>query len=143
MTTPMRRLFEQLVSAFFLLTIVRKFKSRSSLMKIRAAQVYVLGVKKTRLFFLGVLFVLVSFVFLINGLSLIQTAFFNYSMWSTEVKFIVALLLGGIEFFVATGILIYLFREETWGKFSGIRKVLNSVVEGKSGNKNERDQEGE
>jgi hypothetical protein len=129
MAVTMRRLFEQLVSAFFLLTIVRKFKSRSSLMKIRAAQAYVLGVKKTRLFFLGALFVFVSFVFLINGLFLIQAAFFTYSRWSTEVKFIVALLLGGIEFLVATGVLIYLFREETWGNFSGIQKVVNSVID--------------
>jgi len=134
MTTPMRRLFEQLVSAFFLLTIVRKFKSRSSLMKIRAAQAYVLGVKKTRVFFLGVLFVFVSLVFLFNGLSFIQTALFTYSTWSMEVKFIVAILLGGVEFLAAIGILIYLFREETWGKFSGIQKVVNSVIdeEGKS-----------
>jgi len=129
MTTPMRRLFQQLVSSFFLLNIVRRFKSRSSLVKIKAAQIYVLGVKKTRVFFLGVLFLSVSFIFLINGLSLLQTAFFTYSMWSNEMKFVVALLLGGIEFLGATGILIYLFREETWGKFSGIQKVVNLVVD--------------
>jgi cytochrome c biogenesis protein CcdA len=98
-------------------------------MKIKAAQVYVLGVKKTRAFFLGVLFVSVSFVFLINGLSLIQTAFFTYSMWSIKVKFILALVLGGIEFLGAIGILIYLFREETWGKFSGIQKVVDFVID--------------
>jgi len=129
MTTPMRRLFQQLVSSFFLLNIVRRFRSRSSLIKIKAAQVYVLGVKKTRFFFLGVLFVSVSFVFLINGLSLIQVAFFTYSMWSNESKFFVALLLGGIEFLGAIGILVYLFREETWGKFSGIHKVVNLAVD--------------
>lgn len=96
-------------------------------MKIKAAQVYVLGVKKTRDFFLGALFLSVSFVFFINGLSLIQSAFFTYSMWSSEVKFVVALLLGGIEFLGAIGIFIYLFREETWSKFSGIHKVVNLV----------------
>ena len=98
-------------------------------MKIKAAQVYVLGVKKTRIFFLGALFVLISFVFLINGLYLIQASFFTYSTWSSEVKFFVALLLGGIEFLGAIGIFIYLFREETWVKFYGVRKVLNSVIE--------------
>lgn len=98
-------------------------------MKIRAAQVYVLGVKKTRAFFLGVLFVFVSFVFLFNGLFLVQSAFFTYSMWSNEMKFMVALILGGIEFLVAIGILIYLFREETWGAFSGIQKVVNLVAD--------------
>ena len=45
------------------------------------------------------------------------------------MKFIVALLLGGVEFFGAIGILIYLFREETWGKFSGIHKVVNLAVD--------------
>jgi len=98
-------------------------------MKIKAAQVYVLGVKKTRAFFLGALFVSVSFVFLINGLSLIQAAFFTYSLWSSEVKFFVALLLGGIEFLGAIGIFIYLFKEETWGKFTGIHKVVNLVID--------------
>ena len=98
-------------------------------MKIRAAQAYVLGVKKTRIFFLGVLFVFLSFVFFFNGLSLIQTAFFTYSMCSNEVKFIVALSIGGIEFLGATGLLIYLFREETWGKFSGVQKVVSLATE--------------
>lgn len=103
-------------------------------MKIKAAQVYVLAVKKTRSFFLGVLFVSACFVFLINGLSLIQAAFFTYSRWSNEVKFIVALLLGGIEFLGAIGILIYLFREETWSKFSGIHKVVSLVIDEESRN---------
>jgi len=97
-------------------------------MKIKAAQMYVLGVKKTRLFFLGALFVSISFVFLINGLFLIQAAFFTYSMWSNEMKFIMALILGGLEFLGATGLLIYLFREETWAKFSEIEKVVSSVT---------------
>ncbi len=128
MGTSMRRLFEQLASAFFLLTIFRKIKSRSSLMKIRAAQAYVLGVKKTRLFFLGALLVFVSFVFLINGVSLIQTAFFTYSRWSNEMKFVVALILGGVELLGAAGVLAYLFGEGTWGKLFGIQKVVNSVL---------------
>jgi len=99
------------------------------LIKIKAAQAYVLGVKKTRTFFLGALLVAVAFVFLINGLSLIQAAFFTFSTWSSEVKFAVALVLGGIEFFGAVGLFIYLFREETWGKFSEIHKVLNFVID--------------
>lgn len=134
MSTVIRRLFEKLVSAFFLLTVVRKFKSKSSLIKIKAAQAYVLGVKKTRLFFLGILFVALSFVLLINGISLVQTAIFTYSMWSNEMKFVVALVLGVIEFVVAAGIFIYLFREETWSKFYGVEKVVNMVIneEGKN-----------
>ena len=124
-----RRLIRQLFLSFLLLNIVRRYKSRSSLIKIKAAQAYVLGVKKTRSFFLGALFVSVCFLFLINGLSLIQASFFTYSAWSGEVKFIVALLLGGIEFLGARGILIYLFREETWGKFSGIHKVVSLVID--------------
>jgi hypothetical protein len=128
MTTTMRRLFEQLLSAFFLLTVVRRFKSRSSLLKIRAAQAYVLGVKKTRIFFLGALFVSISFVFLINGISLIQMAIFTYSKWSDEMKFVVAMVLGGIEFLLAMGIFIFLFREETWSKFYGIQKVIHLVI---------------
>jgi hypothetical protein len=135
MTVPIRRLFQQLISSFFLLRIVRGYKSRTSLIKIRAAQAYVHGVKKTRVFFLAALFVSVAFVFLVNGLSLIQAAFFTYSMWSNEMKFAAALLIGGIEFLGAIGILIYLFKEETWGKFSGIQKVVNSVIDEEERNK--------
>jgi len=101
-------------------------------MKIKAAQIYVHGVKKTRIFFLGVLGVSVSIIFLINGLSLVQEAFFNYSQWSNEMKFLVALSLGVIEFLGAAGILFYLFREETWSNFSGIQKVINLVIEQES-----------
>jgi len=131
----MRRFIQQLIASLSLLNIVRRYKNRISSMKIKAAQAYVLGVKKTRIFFLGGLCVAVSFVLLINGLSLIQASFFTYSMWSNEMKFVVALILGGIEFLGAIGILIYLFREETWGKFSEIHKVVNSVVEDKSDKK--------
>ena len=134
MTATIRRLLKKLVSTFFLLTIVRRFKSRSSLVKIKAAQTYILGVKKTRLFFLAALLVFISFVFLINGLSLIQTALFTYSSWSNQVKFIVALLIGGIEFLGAISILIYLFREETWVKFTGIQKLVNLVIDEKGKN---------
>jgi len=129
MSIPVRRLFQQLVSSLLLLNIVGRYKNRTSLMKIKVAQAYVHGVKKTRIFFLGVLCVSVSIIFLINGLSLVQEAFFNYSMWSNEMKFAVALSIGGIEFLGAAGILIYLFREETWSKFSGIQKVINLVVD--------------
>jgi hypothetical protein len=127
-----RRLISQLLSSFLLLNFVRRFKGRSHLIKIKAAQMYVLGVKKTRLFFLGILGVLISFILLINGLGLVQSAFFTYSMWDSETKFIVALVLGVIEFLGAGFILVYLFREETWSKFSGIHEVVSLVLEEKN-----------
>jgi len=131
----MGRLLQQLVSFLSFLTFGKRYKNRISSMKIKAAQAYVLGVKKTRSFFLGALFVSVSFVLLTNGLFLVQAAFFTYSMWGNETKFFVALLLGGIEFLGAIGVLFYLFREETWGKFSEIHKVVDLVIEEKSGKK--------
>ena len=85
-----RLLLEQFFSGFLLLSFVRRIKKKSSLMKIKAAQAYVLGVKKTRQFFLAVLFLFVSLIFLFNGLSLFQTALFTYSMWSNEMKFVAA-----------------------------------------------------
>ncbi len=128
-------LIRKIVSPLFFLDIARRYKGRSSLMKIKAAQVYVAGVKKVRIILLGILFLLFSFVLLGSGLFLIHTALFTYSLWSYQVKFIAALVLGGIEFAVAISILFYLLREETWVKFCGIQKVLNSVVNGKSDNK--------
>jgi hypothetical protein len=123
-----RRLIRH-VLVFFLLNIFRRNERKFSLLRIKAAQAYVLGVKKIRIFFLGALFVVFSFVLLINGLSLIQTALFTYSMWSNEVKFAVALLLGGAELVGAIGIFIYLFREESWGRFFGIHKVVNLAID--------------
>jgi hypothetical protein len=128
MTMDLRRLIGQLVSSFLLLNIVRGYKSRASAMKINAARAYVLGVKKTRLIFLGALFALISFIFLINGLSLIQEAIFTYSMWSREMKFVAALSLGGIELLGAVGFLVYLFREETWCRVFAVGKVVNLAV---------------
>ena len=126
------RIIGQLISSFLLLNFVRKYKSRSSLMKIKAARMYVLGVKKIRIFFLGVFFVLIAFVFLINGLCLIQSALFTYSLWSAQTRFIISLLLGCFELSGAMIVLYFLFREETWVRFYGIQRVINSVIDEKS-----------
>ena len=122
------RIILQLCSSFFMINIVNKYKSRSAMLKIKAAQAYVVGVKKMRLFFLGLLFILVSFVLLINGLVLLQTAFLNYSMLSNEMKFLVALFFGVVEFLGAVGIMIYLFREETWSRFCAVEKVVDFAI---------------
>ena len=114
------------------LNIRKRYQRRASLIKIEAAKAYVLGVKKIRFFFLGVLLVLFSLVLLASGLLLIHLAFFTYSSWTIQVKFMVALLLGAFEVLIASGILFYLFREETWVKFSGINHILNSVVKKES-----------
>ena len=110
------------------LNIRKRYQRRSDLIKIEIAKAYVLGVKKIRFFLLGVVFILLSLVFLVSGLLLIHLAIFAYSGWTVQVKFLVALLLGCLEFFMASGILFYLFREETWVKFSGINHILNSVI---------------
>ena len=126
-----RRLLSQFLSSFLLLGFVRRMKRKTSLMKIKVAQAYVHGVKKSRLFCLGALFLTISFVFLTNGLTLIQAAFFTYSSWSLQVKFIVSLVLGLLELLGASLILYFLFREETWVKFFCIQDVINSVIEDK------------
>ena len=110
------------------LGILKTYQKRVSLIKIEAAKAYVLGVKTIRFLLLGAMFALFSLVLFASGLLLIHTALFAYSGWSVQVKFLVALLLGGLEIFAAIGILFYLFSEETWVKLSGIKHVLNSVV---------------
>jgi|SRR6185503_15734291 len=131
-------LIRKLISPLLLLNIVRRYNGRSSLMKIKAAQAYVTGIKKTRIFFLGMLLVILSFVLLCSGMFLVHTALFTYSLWSSQTKFIAALVLGGIELAGAMVFLYYVFREETWAKFCGIQQVLDSVVEGKPSRKKER-----
>ena len=108
--------------------IRKRYRKSASLIKIEAAKAYVLGVRKIRLFLLGALFVFFSLVLLASGLLLIHMAFFTYSTWTVQMKFLVALLLGCMEVFAASGILFYLFREETWIKFAGINHILNSVA---------------
>ena len=61
-------------------------------------------------------------------------AVFTYSQWSNETKFIVALVLGGFEFLLAMGIFIFLFREETWSHFYGIKAVVDSVIKKEENN---------
>jgi len=112
--------------------IHKRYRRRSSLIKIEAAKAYVFGVKKIRFFLLGVLFVFFSFVLLASGLLLIHMALFIYSNWSVQTKFFVALVLGCLEVFAASGILFYLLREETWIKFSGINRILKSVLNNES-----------
>ena len=122
------KLIRRMISPLLFLNIVSRYKGRSSLMKIKAAQLYVQGVQKARILFLGSLVGLVSLIFLASGLSLIHMALFSYSTWSVETKFVTAILLGGLEFAGAIYILFYLFREETWSKFYEINKVVDLVV---------------
>ena len=110
------------------LGILTTYQRRVSLIKIDAAKAYVLGVKTMRFLLLGAMLALFSLVLFASGLLAIHTALFAYSGWSVQVKFLVVLLLGGLEIFAAIGILLSLFSEETWVKFSGIKHVLNSVV---------------
>ncbi|MCR4336361.1 MAG: hypothetical protein NUV91_00945 [Candidatus Omnitrophica bacterium] len=124
------KLIRKILSPLLFLNIVRRYQGRSALIKIKAAQFYVQGVQKARIVSLGLILALISLVFLAGGLTLIHTALFSYSMWSVEVKFFVALLLGILEFLGAIGILFHLFREETWAKFSEVENVVNSVVDG-------------
>ena len=44
------------------------------------------------------------------------------------MKLVVALVLGGVEFLLALGIFIYLFRESTWSRFYGVEKIVNLVI---------------
>lgn len=118
----------KIVFPLLFVNTINKLKGNSSLLKIKAAQTYIGGIKKIRTLSLGILFVLLSLVLLGSGLFLIHTALFDYSPWSAEVKFILALVLGGIEFLGAIVILFYFFKEETWARFYGIRQVLDSVV---------------
>ncbi len=134
MHTIFQKLAQRVVSSLLLLKFVKRYRTKTSLMKIKAAQLYVSGVDKARILFVGGLLIAVSFVLLISGLFLIQSAFFTYSMWTNEMKFVVALVLGGIEFLGAIGIFIYLSREETWGKFFKIQQVVDSILNEKEKN---------
>lgn len=118
----------KLLPLLTVLDIRKRYQRHASLMKIEAAKAYVLGVKTVRFFLLGTLFALFSLALFASGLLLIHTALFVYSGWSSQVKFLVALLLGVLEIFTASGILFYLFSEEIWVKFSGIKHVLNSLL---------------
>ena len=123
------RLMGKIFSFLALNNVVRNYQRKSSLMKIKAAKAYVLGVKKIRLFFIGAMLLFTSLVLLASGIFLINTAFFTYSNWTINTKFNVALILGVVEAFSAAGILFYLFREETWVRFTGINTVVNAVIE--------------
>jgi hypothetical protein len=131
----MLTLIRRVISLLIFPNIVKGYNGGSSLMKIKAAQFYVRGVKNLRILFLGVFFAMFSLVLLGSGLFLIHMALFTYSEWSFQAKFVTAFVLGGMELLGAIIILFYLFREENWIKFFGIQKVIKSVVEGKSGNK--------
>jgi len=127
----LRGIISKLLSSLLIFNVVGNAKHKTSMIKIKAARMYVLGVKKIRILLLGFLFISISLIFLINGLNLIQEALLTYSMWSNEVKFMAALLFGIFEFLGAIVILFFLFREETWVKFCGIQEIINSVVTSK------------
>ncbi|MBF0215841.1 MAG: hypothetical protein HQL30_02485 [Candidatus Omnitrophica bacterium] len=131
----MEKIIRRIISSLMILGMVKRYKGRAALLKIKAAEAYVGGVRSVRVFFVNIMFVMFSFILLVSGLFLIHTAFFKYSLWSVQVKFITALVLGGMEFLAAIIILFYLFREENWVKYFGIQKVLNAVIDGKPAHK--------
>jgi len=122
-------LSQKLLSAFLFTNMLKRYKNKTFLMKIKVARGYIIGVKKTRLLSVGILFVFLALTFLISGLFLIQAALFTYSAWSNVMKFNIALILGVLEFTAALSVLFYLFREETWVKFSGMENVIKAIVE--------------
>ena len=74
------KLIRRMISPLLFLNIVSRYKGRSSLMKIKAAQLYVQGVQKARILFLGSLVGLISLIFLASGLSLIHL--FREGTWA-------------------------------------------------------------
>lgn len=131
----MKTFLRRIISSLIFFNVVQGVKGKSSLIKIRAAQFYIRGVRKARLLFIGILALVATFILLGSGLSLIHSALFTYSQWSLQVKFIAALILGAVEFLGAVIILLFVCREETWVKYSGIQRMVNSAIEAKSGNK--------
>lgn len=123
-------MIRKILSPLIFLNIVERYREKSSLIKIRAAELYVKGIGKLRIFYLGSFFVLIALILLISGWVLIHLALFVYSALNVQAKLVLALLLGGVEFLGASVILFYVFREETWVKFTEINTVLNAVIEG-------------
>lgn len=122
-------LIQGIVSPLIFSNLARQYKGRTSLLKIKAAQLYVEGVNKVRILLLGGVLVLCSLILFGSGLFLIHTALLTYSTWNAQVKFTVALLLGVAEFLGGAAFVFYLFREETWGKVMEINKVVNLAVQ--------------
>lgn len=120
----------KILSSLAFLNIVKRYQGKSALMKIKAAQAYIVGVKKIRILFLAIVSIAVAFLFLASGLSLIHEGIFTYSLLSQQTKFILSLIIGGIEFLGAGSILYYLFREDIWMKFTEIPMILQSILEG-------------
>ena len=118
----------KLISPLIFLNMASKYRGRADLMKIQAAQAYLTGVKKLRVFYLGCVFVLSAIVLLFSGLFLVHTTLLSYSEWSNQTKFMVGLSLGVIELGAAAAVLVYMFKEETWSRFSGAGKVVDCIM---------------
>jgi len=98
-------------------------------MKIKAARMYVQGIQKTRILFLGLFLLMCALVLLISGLVLIHVGIFTYSPWSLNTKWIMAFVLGVIEFSIAAALSACLFSEKTWARFAEISKVMKCAME--------------
>ncbi len=123
------RFIQNILSPLLFLNMFRQFKGRTSLMKIKAARMYVQGVEKTRILCVGLFLLMCSLILLVSGLVLLHIGIFAYSPWSFETKLIMALVLGVVELFIAGSLLIYLFKEETWARFAEISKVMECAME--------------
>lgn len=118
----------KLISPLIFLNMASRYRGRSELMKIQAAQAYLTGVQKLRVFYLGCVFVLSALVLMFSGLFLVHTTLLSYSEWSNQTKFMVGLSLGVLELGIAAAVLAYLFKEETWSRFSGAGKVVDCIM---------------
>lgn len=114
------------------LVLLNWYQGRRELMKIRAAQTYLGGVKTVRSFYLGCLFILSALILLFSGIFLIHTALLTYTDWSMRTKLIVGLTLGAFELIAAGGVMFYIFKEETWSRLFHVSRVLDCILKDKS-----------
>ncbi len=126
------RLIQKILTPLLFVRTVSQIKGRASLVKIKAAQLYVQGVQKTRILFLGIVLVMFAFVLLFSGLFLIHMGLLIYLPWDVNQLWIITCVLGVIEFSLAAALLAYLFSEKTWARFTEVSKILDYAVETKN-----------
>lgn len=115
---------------FIFTDLLKQYKQTIiSLAKIKGVFYYIKVVRLIRLIYIGIFFLILSFVVMISGFIFLHVAFLYYFPLSREVKGIVIFSLGILYFLIPVGILSYFTSQKVWMKFSKANRLIQSILD--------------
>jgi len=121
-------LFWEIVTALGLFMVRRYEQNAMDLVKIEAVSYYVKSLGKARKAVIGYIAFSCLMLLLVSGFVLFHVALLFLLPWTMGTKAALLLILGGIYFLVALGIILFATSQRTWMKYSKAKEMVDHVT---------------